>query len=71
MTRNRAGLLPILLAALGAPLAGATTTVNQPFTATDLIALRRVSDPQVAPGGKAVAFVVREPSVDGEDATQV
>lgn len=35
-----------------------------PFTAADLVALNRVSDPQVSPDGRLVAYVMRETDLD-------
>ena len=35
-----------------------------PLTVEDLVRLQRVSDPQVSPDGRYVAFVVRETDVD-------
>jgi dipeptidyl aminopeptidase/acylaminoacyl peptidase len=40
--------------------AGAAAQSMTPFRADDLVRLDRVSDPQAAPDGKSVAFVVRE-----------
>jgi dipeptidyl aminopeptidase/acylaminoacyl peptidase len=45
------GLLPLLL------LAGAHAAT--PFTAEDLVRLERISDPQVSPDGRSVAYVQR------------
>ncbi|GMU70098.1 MAG: peptidase S9 [Steroidobacteraceae bacterium] len=36
------------------------TLAATPFTAEDLVALHRVSDPQVSPDGRHVAYVIRE-----------
>jgi dipeptidyl aminopeptidase/acylaminoacyl peptidase len=33
---------------------------HQPFSAEDLVRLKRISDPELAPDGKTVAFVLRE-----------
>jgi dipeptidyl aminopeptidase/acylaminoacyl peptidase len=51
----------LLLCALGllAPIARATDA-GAPFTVQDLVLLKRVSDPQVSPDGRYVAFVQRE-----------
>lgn len=35
-----------------------------PFTATDLVSLERISDPQVSPDGRYVAYVVRETDLE-------
>ena len=49
----------ILLLAMAAT-AGAT----QPFTADDLVRLKRVSDPQVSPDGRHAVFVLRETDME-------
>ena len=36
----------------------------QPFTASDLVRLKRLSDPQVSPDGRYVAFVLSETDLD-------
>jgi dipeptidyl aminopeptidase/acylaminoacyl peptidase len=46
------------LAVLGAGTCGAQT--GGPFTVEDLVTLKRVSDPQVAPNGRFLVFVERE-----------
>jgi dipeptidyl aminopeptidase/acylaminoacyl peptidase len=51
-------LLVLLLAAGFVPLARATPAA--PFTVEDLVMLKRVSDPEVAPDGRRVAYVQRE-----------
>jgi len=48
------GTIVLLLAAL--PVAGSQP---RPFSAHDLVAMERISDPQVAPGGDEIAFVRR------------
>jgi dipeptidyl aminopeptidase/acylaminoacyl peptidase len=53
-----APLLVLLLAAGFVPLARATPAA--PFTVEDLVMLKRVSDPEVAPDGRRVAYVQRE-----------
>jgi dipeptidyl aminopeptidase/acylaminoacyl peptidase len=52
----------VALCALLAPAAPAAST--KPFTADDLIRLKRISDPQVSPDGRHVAFVLRETDID-------
>ncbi|HEY2403504.1 MAG TPA: S9 family peptidase [Steroidobacteraceae bacterium] len=42
----------------------ATTAVASPFTADDLVRIKRVSDPQVSPDGRYVAFVMRETDME-------
>src|SRR5690349_4114871 len=48
------------IAVLGALLAPAAFAAPRGFTADDLVRLDRVSDPQLAPDGKSVAFALRE-----------
>jgi dipeptidyl aminopeptidase/acylaminoacyl peptidase len=48
------GTIVLLLAAL--PVMGSQP---RPFSAHDLVAMERISDPQVAPGGEEIAFVRR------------
>ena len=66
LTRLLACTLPALLTltqasgALGAPKAAG----GAPFTAEDLVLLKRVSDPQVSPDGRFVVFVLRETDVN-------
>jgi len=50
------------LGILGLALAGAlgARPPQVPFTPSDLVSLRRLSDPQVSPDGKQVAYVLRE-----------
>ncbi len=52
----------IALCALLVPAAHAAAA--QPFTADDLVRLKRISDPQVSPDGRHVAFVLRETDID-------
>jgi dipeptidyl aminopeptidase/acylaminoacyl peptidase len=59
-------LLWLALAALGllaAPVAAGT----RPWTMDDVLALRTVTDPQVSPDGKWVAYVVSELNADATD----
>jgi len=44
--------------------ATAGPATKQPFTADDLVRLRRVSDPQVSPDGRWVAFTLRETDIE-------
>jgi len=66
LARLLACTLPALLTltqasgALGAPKAAG----GAPFTAEDLVLLKRVSDPQVSPDGRFVVFVLRETDVN-------
>lgn len=41
-----------------------SSVAAQPFSLNDLLALRRVGDPEVSPDGKWVAYAVREPRVE-------
>src|SRR3979411_2741347 len=56
-------LLVCTLIALGvaAPAAGGD---NAPFTVEDLVRLKRITDPQLSPDGRQVAFVQRETDLD-------
>ena len=74
MSSNRPFLAATLLATLAiAPALPRAAQSSAPpqapaagtaFTASDLVQLRRVSDPQVSPDGKLVAFVLRETDMD-------
>ena len=44
--------------------AATETPVSRTFSAKDLVMLERVSDPQLAPDGKSVAFTVRETDLE-------
>ena len=76
MTSSRPALRPhrpafpglVLLAALATAAAAAGAAEPHPFTARDLAAMQRISDPQVAPDGRSVAFVVRHPDVGANEA---
>ena len=52
----------------GAPTAAAsaaaTANARPPFTADDLVRLRRLSDPQVSPDGRWVSFTLRETDIE-------
>src|SRR5690242_5317624 len=50
--------------AAGAPGTNAQQGTAQPFTVEDLVRLKRVSDPQVSPDGRYVAYVVRETDIE-------
>ena len=60
----------VLLSLVFAALAAAAQPViaqgggSQPFTVEDLLSLKRLSDPQVSPDGRYVAYVVRETDMD-------
>ena len=62
-TRFTPWLLVCLLSALGSA-ARATDGGNAPFTVEDLVLLKRISDPQLSPDGRQVAFVQRETDLD-------
>jgi Tol biopolymer transport system component len=61
-------ILAVLLATLAttAAIAQSATTQGsaQPFTVDDLVRLKRLSDPQVSPDGRYVAYVLRETDMD-------
>ncbi|MBV8910122.1 MAG: S9 family peptidase [Gammaproteobacteria bacterium] len=54
---------PTVAAPVGAPTA--PTATGAPFRIEDLVALNRVSDPQVSPDGRYLAFVQRETDMEG------
>jgi dipeptidyl aminopeptidase/acylaminoacyl peptidase len=54
----------ILAAALGVALSGAAQAAPHPFDVHDLVMMERVSDPQLSPDGKTVAFSVRQTDYD-------
>lgn len=45
-------------------LAATAALASAPFTADDLVSLHRVSDPQVSPDGRYVAYVMRETDLE-------
>ena len=60
-------LLAIAPLALGATAQAAETTApvaRKPFTPDDLVRLARLSDPEVSPDGRYVAYVLRETDID-------
>ena len=58
-------LLSLLLASLAAAAQSASAQGgSQPFTVEDLVSLKRLSDPQVSPDGRYVAYVLRETDMD-------
>ena len=59
--RFSAALIVCLLAASALPLARAA---GAPFTVEDLVAMKRVSDPQLSPDGRRVAYVQRETDME-------
>ena len=56
-------LLVCSLTALGSA-ARAADGGNAPFTVEDLVLLKRITDPQLSPDGRQVAFVQRETDLD-------
>jgi dipeptidyl aminopeptidase/acylaminoacyl peptidase len=65
LSRLCAILIPAFLTmSLPMTLHAADATAKRPFTAKDLVMLDRVSDPQVSPDGRSVAFTVRETDFD-------
>ena len=51
-------------AGVGAQGTPAQQGMAQPFTVEDMVRLKRVSDPQVSPDGRYVAYVVRETDIE-------
>jgi dipeptidyl aminopeptidase/acylaminoacyl peptidase len=51
--------------ALAPPLAAAPDAAKHPFTVRDLVAMQRISDPQVSPDGKQVLFTLRTTDLEG------
>jgi dipeptidyl aminopeptidase/acylaminoacyl peptidase len=47
-----------------APLIATAQTAKSPFTVNDLVRLKRISDPQVSPDGRHVAYTLRETDMD-------
>jgi dipeptidyl aminopeptidase/acylaminoacyl peptidase len=60
MPRRLRPLSRLLLGALAALGAARAFAGGTPFTVEDLVVLKRVSDPQVSPDGRRLAFVQRE-----------
>ena len=54
----------LLLPAAFAPAQAGAPAAKTPFTADDLVRLKRMSDPQVAPNGRYVIFSLRETDMD-------
>ena len=54
------------LAFAGVFALAAGTAAARPFDVEDLVRIARVSDPQVAPDGRAVAYVLRETDIEGD-----
>jgi dipeptidyl aminopeptidase/acylaminoacyl peptidase len=75
MSRHHAspalGLLALGLACGAAPAMAqapgpSQATAAKPFTADDLVRLARISDPQVSPDGRRVAYTLRETDMDAD-----
>lgn len=64
----RLALLSLVLfsALVANPSRTSAAPALQPFTPDDLVRLKRVSDPQVSPDGRRVAFVVRETDMEAD-----
>ena len=62
MRRSLAGIL--LAFATTTAMSTPTTDAPRPFTADDLVRLERVSDPQLSPDGKSVAYTLRRTDWD-------
>ncbi len=58
-------LLPALALLALVAAAAADAATPRPFSVHDMLAMLRISDPQVSPDGKTVVFVVRETDVEG------
>ena len=58
--------LILIMPPLASPVYGSAETVTQthPFSIHDMLAMDRVSDPQVSPDGRLVAFVVRRTDLE-------
>ena len=57
--------LPLLQAAAATPAAAAESAATRStYTAADLVRMNRLSDPQVAPDGRYVAYVVRRTDIE-------
>ena len=56
--------LPVRLLACTLGLGATAVLAAAPFTADDLVRLKRISDPQVSPDGSVLAFVQRETDME-------
>ena len=66
LARRGAAIVVVLGAALSLPGAAVVAAERgTAFTPEDLVMLKRVTDPQVSPDGRLVAFVQRETDMDG------
>ena len=57
-------ILLFLLLILSAATAAQTPAETHPFSIQDMLAARRISDPQVSPNGRHVVFVLRETDLE-------
>jgi len=57
----------VLAAAFNAP--GTTAQETHPFTVHDMLAMQRVSDPQVSTDGKSVVFTLRTTDLEKNKGT--
>jgi dipeptidyl aminopeptidase/acylaminoacyl peptidase len=64
MRRARRFLVPAALLVLSASLATAQAPSAPRFTVDEMLKLRRVSDPQISPDGRLVAYVVTDVSLE-------
>lgn len=55
-----------ILAGLALLACGAASAFARPFDVDDLVRLARVSDPQVSPDGRLVAYTLRETDLEGD-----
>jgi dipeptidyl aminopeptidase/acylaminoacyl peptidase len=53
-----------LLVTLGTPLAARAEDATHPFCVHDMLAMDRISDPQVSPDGNSVVFVLRKTDLE-------
>ncbi|HUO86769.1 MAG TPA: S9 family peptidase, partial [Thermoanaerobaculia bacterium] len=56
----------LVLALLAAAPAVGESTAQHPFTVDDLLAMERISDPQVSPDGRHAAFVLRTTDLEAD-----
>ena len=75
MPAHRCALISLTAALLGAvatpaatlsPPAATAASAQTPLTVEDLVRLKRISDPQVSPDGRYVAFVLRETDIEAD-----
>src|SRR5262245_25388604 len=60
------GVLSALAASTLLAQSGPAAGGKGPFTADDLVRMKRVSDPQVSPDGRYVAYVMSETDLDAD-----